>query len=480
MFEHADSYANHLRLLTASGLPQDWLISIERLLAEEGIEEAIIRLSCLPCTLPPQIITALTSLTPADRANRLLSLQPKLTGLTQQFHFIGLALHFAQDSSELVTNAYKQISALTTQDSGRDEADAFIAILHWVNFHFGWNEKIQEWNVASRLRILWLHATRLHQAFCEAGAKPKEVQKWFSEHTRDLTRDLTLPDQQITNDVSHPSHISYVGMLTRGLAGLLKDVPQELLEKVGFPIVLLPIFKDVQDQHLDVHSLCEDTTLRANNLDSYLGENSDILFERIVGAEVYAKLFVKGQKQDVAATLLDLQQTPYDALLWTRLALTLGGAPIYSDYRNDLTAILGQLDFPTEFADDPSKGTTVLMLACRHAADVNDVTLSQKLFLQLLQVASLCQIARKKRVKGLGNDEAFAKLGGAIFDAIWHLSTRSQNATQLFCERVEKIFPRWPELAEVCRQPLSKLLLNLPITMRKGVWRVIFSLRSLH
>ena len=474
--------AHHLRVSSLDSGVDDWPAAVGMLMHDEGLEESIVRLSCLPIPFPEAVWQQLRALSPDALVNLLKRLESKLVSTVQRIHLIVLMVDFRTAADHILSLAGEQTRALINQASGKDEAEAFLAILNWAHLRLGWLPETQLWRPATRLRTVWLHASRVHQAFSLAGANPVSVRDWFRTNSRELRADALTRSPDLVHDAAYPTNASHFSLVLKGLAFALRNVPDEVLTALNVTPVLSEFVGDETRISRQGYVFCPDVTLRGNLTGSFLGERLDQPLRRMLGADLYSRRFLPAPDQDVRIALASLQQNPSDLLAWTALHLVLGGAPIYSSMKDDFCQVVRLIDFERFPPADLNQAATILLLATRNVINLSRVDLTECLEKQAYQLADLAASSCTKRGTKLTDDEEYIRVGGLLMDSILCLCVKSQDpaiTVQSYSDAAANILRRWPELASVIRNSLPFLLQLLPLNAQRNLWPLIFTLRAL-
>src|SRR5581483_3860053 len=111
---------NHLGLIskTDPGGENSWSTAVEILLNETGLEESLVRLSCLPSTLPKVLFERFDGLNEDAKASLMSNLNRRLQSPLQRVHFLALALRHKEDLPRMISQAKHDLAKLLSPESG--------------------------------------------------------------------------------------------------------------------------------------------------------------------------------------------------------------------------------------------------------------------------------------------------------------------------------------------------------------------------
>jgi tetratricopeptide (TPR) repeat protein len=472
---------DHLRISNPDGSTDDWPVAVESLLRDQGLEETIVRLSCLPARLPSVVMDSLRMLATEAVLKLLKGLESRLVSPVQRIHLIGLFLETRAVSTDHLPRAQDQLRAFLEPVVSEKNAEAFLAVLRWTHYRLGWLPETRRWHPSVYLRIVWLHASRVYQAFYSAGANPDSVHDWFQKNSRELTADMLSRNSALTRDAAYPLNISFLALVLKGLASEVGSLPEEVLAGIGVKAMLVNAIEGSRVKSRLTRFFCQDVTLCLNSLGSFLGETLEVPLQRILGTDVYEKYVPLKPELGARAALDLLTQSPDELAAWTALDLIADGVPIYPSMEKDLRDAIVHIDWDRVPPADFGQAATLCLLASRLALAPGDIRLCEHLQKQVFRVAELVAAARKKRGTPLVADRDYVLIGSLLVDATLTLcrTTDDPAATvQLYTSATASLISRWPELASVIRISLPSLLWMLPLHLQRSVWPLCFTLRA--
>ena len=472
----------HLRLERDQDLtlPDGWPTAVNRLLKEEGLYETIIRLSCLPSRLPDTVYTVLREAHSGVRAELLRKLARRLISPVQLFHLLALYVAFEADMPDFAQAAQQRIGLLCDPEHGAAYCEAFLAILNWVSLRLGWRKETYDWPQHLKLRLTWLHATRLHQAFCLYRADPKFTCDWFAGNSQEFSSDSFSPKAGIAGDAAFPGNVFFLGFVLRGVAyGMASaaEGSEVLLEARASASKLI---NTLAGNFRMAYPLLRRLELGSNRLESFLGQDNVESLSRLLGAESYERLFCT--PKDAFQTALDkLEQDPQSVDAWTRLDSLLGSAPVPEAVAPFLEQVLRRLGLAAAFASDRNRSILLALLGAKYAGKVGGAD-TKKFFLdQLLALALAASEAQSKAKLRIEDDESLLRLAATFPTNICELCAEPDTggAIRTACDHMVRLVAAWPAVASVVGAPLDHLVRQLPLDYQRGYWPLALTLRAL-
>jgi hypothetical protein len=475
----------HFRLtmpITEGGNFKDTLFqNSRRLIQEEGWETGLERLITLPVKLPSNISEDLNSLTQDELRHLLMRLAEKSASPVSKAHLIDLALRSSErlPTADIVGPLINDLF----DDSGEVSFDLFTAFLTVVNEEFGYWAEASEWSAATRLILVWAHASRLHSLFSRLHTDPVSVVRWLRANDRLPTTEILARDLNYWYDVLHPRRVKRAVFLTHGLASLLSDKNYQELEALGIiDRIGHTAFTDWDkgsDASLPNFHLLRDPTLAHNSVDSLLGGDRSILLSPIIGTEKGEMLSSANLKNLVKEALDGLLKDAGQLELWVLVVAVIESNLIYSDLAQSYKSLLRSVDLASFYNKDPLAARLALQLAGDYALHVGDESLRQHLEAILLRMVSL---EKTQEEPGDHEDKSRrARTAAELLEASLTLSMRPGDTaatSKSFGELFMKMLAIWPQLASYYESTISKLLFELPAAQLRGLWPVMLRIRA--
>jgi hypothetical protein len=472
----------HLRLERDQdlNLADCWTTAVGRLLKEEGLYETIIRLSCLPSRLPETVYAALRGMPSVARADLLRKLDRRLISPVQLFHLLALYVSFEADMPDFAPTASQRIGLLCDPEHGAAYSEAFLAILKWVSLRLGWRRETHGWPAHLKLRVTWLHATRLHQAFCIYRADPKFTCDWFTGNSQEFSRDSFSPRSGIPGDAACPGSVFFLGFVLRGLAYGIANAAEGAESLLAARASVSKLVSKLATNFRMAYPLLRRLELGGNCLESFLGQDASESLSRLLGAESYRRLFCTPEDAfQTAVNKLDPDPQSVDA--WSRLDALLGSAPVPETVAPLLEQAVRRLNLAATFASDRNRSILLALLGSKYAGKVGTADTKKLFFDQLLALALAANKAQNNSKLRIEDDESLLRLAAIFPTSICELYAQPDTGRAILtvCEQAVRLLAAWPGVASVGGTLLEHLVRQLPIDHQQAYWPLALTLRAL-
>lgn len=447
----------------------------QSLIAEEGLEEALERLACLPVKLPSVVLEELGKLVPKDRQTLLKKFADSWASPICKFHLVDLALGFPQEEeSELVKYLLEEIYS----DAAIPHFNLLSLLLQLTDNAFSFRSNLKEWSVPVRLAMTWAHASKLQNFLDVPGLKLQE----FIENLWRLLQSQVNPNRlnrnvEFWNDVLHPHRFDRIVIAVHGLASLLQDKSSEVLSQTGV-IDRIQAFavKTVEQHRVPDPQLFRDSMLARDSLRSILGGDRGDCLSRIFGSELAQYLSSASLKTIIEGAIQNLESNPTDLTQWSWLIAVVGDLPIYEDLRNPLKQIIAESNIATWFKLNPNLGLLALDVASNQINYIGDEEVHIYLESQLLSLMRLMAEEAQDNI----NENVTTQL----METIFRLSVKPENpreTSQHMTDLMIRAVNIWQKLADTqIYAGLFKLIQDLPTEQLHGFWKAFLYLRALH
>jgi hypothetical protein len=334
----------HYRLSTRSGivssLAEDLVKSAEILMQEEGLEEALERLLCIPVRIPDLIVNELARQPEGDQLRLLRRSYTRCSSPISCLHLIDLSLRVGEAKKEFVEIARAALTWLSEADDGRKRFEYFQQTLQMTSSWLARWKEASSLSLATRLVLVWAHATKIHNIYGRIGTmiafkslkEWAEIEKLFSE-------------DEYLNDVLHPRHVHYVTFLTQGLCAVFADRSKEVAEEIQVAQLISKIAFENTDHGLlpNIH-LFLDTTLALNQADSFFGHDRTDAIRSVLGKEVVRLLSSEALREWARSAIAKLTNDPSDWAEWVKLLWVINDLPIYAELASSFRELIQKLD----------------------------------------------------------------------------------------------------------------------------------------
>ena len=446
----------------------------QSLIAEEGLEEALERLACLPVKLPSVVLEELGKLAPQDRQTLLNKFADSWASPICKFHLVDLALSFPQEEeSELVKYLLDEIYS----DAAIPHFNLLSLLLQLTDNVFSFRPNVKEWSVPVRLAMIWAHASKLQNFLDVPGLKLQE----FIENLWGLVQSQVNPSKlnrnvEFWNDVLHPHRFDRIVIAVHGLASLLQDKPSEVLSQSGV-IERIQAFavKTVEEHRVPNPQLFRDPMLAQDSLRSILGGDRGHCLAPIFGSELAQYLESASLKTIIEGAIQNLESDPTDLTQWSWLSTVVGDLPIYEDLRDSLKQIVAKTNIATWFKLNPDLGLLALDIASNQVNHIGNEEVWVYLENQLLSLVRLLAEEAQDNI----NENVTTQL----IETIFRLSVKPENpreTSQHAADLVISAVNTWQKLADThLYAGLFKLIQELPTEQLHGFWKAFLHLRAL-
>lgn len=471
----------HLRLERNAGeaAADTWQVAVNRLIEAEGLAETISRLSCLPAAIPDVIYEGLRKLDSNGRATLLRGLTRSLAGPLQSFHLLALCAAFPDEASDILATAEQRIRLLCDPDEGLQHCRAFLAVLKWVHLRLGWHQEALDWPIHLKLRVAWLHASSLYRSFCITRIDPKFVEDWFSNNSREFSRDDLSMNWQMCADAATPPNVFPFPLVLRGMAYCLADAAEDSPLVVAARESLARFVSASAGRFNSTYPLLRKLELCSNVLESFLGENAAEMMVSLLGVESYKALFCAPETA-LEGAINAISLDPQNFSTWVQIDSILGDGLIPKDSTACIGRAAASVDLVSAFRQSKPLGVLLAILVSKCAGRTGDQGTKNRVLdgiAALAREANATQIRSKVRLQ---DDEALVRLAAAIPLILSHVCGQKDPAVaaETLCKRMSTILREWPAVAAVGSQQLDHLIRQLPLEFQRAYWPLTLTSRA--
>lgn len=204
----------HLSADEHTAFSERWNAAAESVIAELGLEEAFLRFASLPVPLPVSIVAEIRQ-TNESECTKLRSFVRQL-GTKSPLHFLhslALADCFVRQDATSVSDATPN----NVLERWSDLADAFGAILSWIEVRESETNKWHDATVEQQLLTVWYHSSRLLAILNERPGTEKRIVEYFKGARTAVCPDAALGGVTRSKDCSSPTNFVGVVLLFCGL-----------------------------------------------------------------------------------------------------------------------------------------------------------------------------------------------------------------------------------------------------------------------
>lgn len=446
----------------------------QSLITEEGLEEALERLACLPIKLPAAILEELNELSPQNRQTLLKKCADSWASPIYKFHLIDLALCFPQEEEgELVKHLLDEVYS----DTAIPHFNLLSVLLQLTDNSFSFRPDIKEWSVPVRLAMTWAHASKLQNLLDIPGLKLQGfIEKLWGSVQSQVNLDKLNRNSEFWNDILHPHRFDQIVVAVHGLASLLQDKPLDVLGQTGV-IERIQSFavQTVEEHCVPNPQLFRDPKLAQDSLKSILGGDRGQCLAPFLGPELAQYLESASLRTIIEGTIQNLESDPTDLNQWSLLNAFVGDLPIYEDLRDSLKQVVVKSNITTWFKLNPELGLLSLNVASAQVNYIDDEKVRAHLENQLLSLMRNLAEDAQENV----NENVCAQL----IETIFRLSFKSRNPCEISQHAADlmiRAVNTWPQLADThIYTGLFKLIQELPTEQLHGFWKAFLHLRAL-
>lgn len=472
------SLLTHLRL--EPGVPADWNAVAEHLLAEEGLETALLRLAVLPMRLPEPLRAAVRTLDRSAFDAIMDVIRPKMRTPVAGLHLFHLLAAQTVIDPNGLPRALEVRDELLAAATGRDSFEAFTAVLRWTTERFRQRPETSDWSVGALLAVAWSHAVRLHQLHIIGSVATKDVAARFEAARANTPTFLAAHPIGLLEDAAHPHRAEWSLFLSRGLGDVLSALPVEIAAtlRMSSATLLAAVNADATTA-LPLIGLAQMTESRPNAMPSFLGGEWAAPLHALLGLEQFAAWFPYESEANVLEQLTELEGNHSAVGAWSILWGLVGDAPLPDSARDLSARLLNGVDLSALTKRLGDVALPALTFLCAQARYSGDSVLCHRMESQLLGVAMQLQGAWEER-SGFGADDAtFDEAAWRVAEAAFVLTSGArEDAETSFYKLATLLVQASPALGTVLRKRLGGRAPSLPFALARGVWPLYLALRS--
>ncbi|NER48521.1 MAG: hypothetical protein F6J92_17825, partial [Symploca sp. SIO1A3] len=456
--------------------PEKLSPAAESLLAAEGLEICLKRLSCLPVKLPVQVREAFRNLPSSERETVLDRLASQLNSPVCKLHLIDLAL-LCPDSTKSVERIIDELYG----EAGELQFQLFKAIITILSSEFSYWHETKKWLPSMRLAMIWAHASKLYNLLYHPTVQLEQVTQKLDKHSqlRLISADILDRNPEFWNDILNPHRLNRIKLVVHGLATILSGCSPEIIKAIKITektsALAVRTLEDKQ-QLLDAQLYRDELSLAQDNLNSLLGggDHSEYLAS-LLGAELGEKIASQQLKAAVENAIDSLRNEPSAKEQWQVIMTVIGNLPIYSDLKEKLSNLLNSIDIVELYQTELLTSLWALMVASDHAANSDNEKLRSKLEQKLIEIA--------KEINSQEQQEPVdPKIADYLLESALKLTLRNNDprtTSYSLNSLLEKICSTWPHFANLRLRGLSKGVGELPANQLHGCWKTVLLLRVL-
>jgi hypothetical protein len=480
--DEVNGLREHLRLGFPQGAKteQPWNEAVIAMLAEEGLEETIVRCSCLPVRLPAPVFDHLRTMNQTEVISLLNKLNVRLRSTLQRLQFLLIALRFGEDSPNQITRAKDELTHLLGSGGGTCAIGALLALVRWSDLRIGWASSAQEWSPQTKLRVAWVHASRLHSAFIAGGAPQVDLADWIVANSQSISAAHLNPVKELGWDSASPSGLTPECLLILATADFAAQLPADIVAQLDLSCLfqkwlpadeLLPAF----------FSVWHDQSLRSNHLSSYLGDVSEEGLRVLIGDTFFQYLTGVQPLAACERALADLQKDPHQPGPWHILYFATNGAPLPPAQAAVMDDVIQKLSLLASLNRNALETERLILLATGFASRNRPEAVVKGLLQQLLQVAAKASVKFRGIKLERGSDDDATRLGAALLEGTWECSLVRNDAPGTiarFAHNLSLLILNWPAVAGISELAVSGVMKGMSIAYQQACWPAVLTCRA--
>jgi hypothetical protein len=458
-----------------------WRDATEQLLREEGLEESIVRLSCLPIRLPLSVTERLAGLQREEISSLLSRLSSHLQSPLQRFQFLLIALKFGDDRPRLIAQAKKELAWLFGRNAGIDAMNSLVSLLKWTHLRLGWSSAAQAWSPEARLRVAWVHAGRLHSAFVAGKSAGKDLTAWIVANSQEIAATNISPKTELGWDVSSPSAVSSESLLIFAAADFALQLPEEIITEFELPLLFKNLVAAQETSFPVLFSLWHDTALRSNLLSSYLGDIDHSGLRSLTGDEFLQILTQTSPRLGYERAITLLQEDPQSLGAWSVIFTTTNHATLPEPMAKLVDEVIQRLRLSDVLERDVSGAELLINLASNFVARGRSASVGDALIRELVNIAETCSRRFAGFAPILGSRDDASRMSAALVEGTWECSIIHDDPTATinrFADNLALLLMKWSAIGRTGQMALTGLTRRMPLIYQQGFWRALFSCRA--
>ena len=471
-----------LSVLPDSDFPTAIRKSAEILMAEEGLETAINRLSCLPIQLPVFIKDELAKLPINEKKTLLTKFDNQWASPVSKLHLIDLVFSCSEEKTFLIDFISKVVDELYSDSDGANSFRLFKAILLWLSNEFSYSSEAREWPSSVKLAILWAHANMLQNLFKVCGASPAELARIFDSRDYLLRAEILDRDLSFWNDILHPLRLKRTELIVHGLVRVLHNNVTNMLGELNIADkVRNYIVKPGDEGPLSEFFIFTDPELLQNSTDSFLGGDRG-KYLTFLEPEISQQLTTENLKNILQSAIEALKSDPHQLSEWSKIYTIVGDLPINDRLSSEFKSLVEKLDIFSLLNKSPLSALMAMHVITKQIMYIGGNQLrasSEDLLIKLATFfASTMNDKNLLKDAAILNEETIAAvlMEDALSIALKPNSPR--GTSKEFTRIIGRLFEVWPLTLQKLGNGIFRLAHELPAIQLHGFWPLILVYRA--
>lgn len=465
-----------------AGFSKQWDAIVETLIKSYGVEHALERASCVPLSLPESLLSTIDGMSLSEKrvlVKKLLRVSKSPIAVIQ---FVKLLVRFGVDNLMYRRLANYKINSMLTDDF-TSEVDAFMAVLHWVNYQFVINTNFQNVSGESRLLMVWAHSHHIYSIFASLGVDSDWLLNTFKQNFNPPVR-LFEHETNFENNILNIRNVNTQIIITYGITYLIDNYHEFMGKSLKEAIVNFVTINN-EEQILPHPYLLGNPARAENPLDSFLGKDLSSQLRGLMGEE--AKLFdYMNWKSLALVTIQNLRERCTSISSWIELFTILGVLAFEADVKNELSQTLRSINYVSLFEENIELGEKAIYIASIQLSSLQDSTVPDYLRDQIIEISELLDGRYPKKAFNMlrGQEkENITRLAGVLLEVALNVSKKKESPEERALEFQKlgiEIARRWNPFATIAQPVLQYLCEILPPNQAKHLWKPLLFMRSIN
>lgn len=471
---------NHYRLQSKykSGIEFSEVIynSSMNLLAEEGIEETIERLSHLPIKIPESVIVELNKLSIEAKLKLFDDLIISLSSPLCKMQLVDLILRSAKNEEKLLEKAKLLVDEIYDVDRGSEDLKLFFPILRFVNEEFGYLSDTENWSVPVKLTMIWAHAGKLFNLLQPYFENDPGFRKWFwqlHEHSSIIFGGRL----DYIHDCLNIRKINEPLFKVHGASALWKENKTTDLKAIGcYEQVKKAISLNEEIAHLE---LFHASSLNFNSTGSIFGGDRGKILNEFFREEGNNVFFNDAIKKSVEQAIEQLQSDQVEDYSWEILSIMVKNSPIYEDLKPKFINLVENLNFFAIADRDMETAFKALVFIVPQISLLTEkqrIKCEQWLFLLTGKIASEIKIKDKQNITN-----EMVDYGYKLIEIALTLSFREEDpkaSGEKFRDLTLNLINIWNQFGAIIEPAIKVLNRSLPLAQAQYLPEILLNIRA--
>ena len=469
----------HLRLDASAAA--DWPQVAQRLLADEGLHVATLRLGTLPCRLPERLLAAWGALGKDEFKIASAKFEAEAQTPVLKVHAFHLAAARASEDETYFSAAVEIRNALMASGA---EFDGFASLLRWVSERLRQRTWAMEWLDCTFLSVAWNYAARVHNILLQAGTPPDSISSHVDSLLARLPALIEAENLDLSIDTANELNVHWATFLVRSLGDVLQTMPGEVQTRLRPETPVLESILQPADGrgYADAFSqLAAETSTRPDALKSFLGGVWEKPLSVMFSAEEMASWVFSTPSQFADQCLGSVERDPTDCAAWHALWKGTGDAPIHAAAAERVRRLLSNVDLTSLLIGRGQAALGAIRFCCSQARFHSDAETQLQLEMHLIRCSLHCHVAREKR-QGIGLDNReFDKIARRLCESAYLLRRAGQDSVDdsaPVCALTTKLVQACPAFGSIWRPLFGSNIRALPFGASEGMWKLFLSTRA--